>query len=99
MVKKYVIIILGVIINMKYDEILKIILKTDDPFWVVTLNKFIEENYDTVEKGIIDIVQLAKDEEKFNDFTLSLVQNHHNTKVVKEKFFNTVNRTISDSEK
>lgn len=28
-----------------------------------------------------------------------MVQNHHNTKVVKEKFFNSVNRTISDSEK
>jgi len=84
---------------MKYEERLKKILKTDDPFWVVTINKFIEENYDDTEMGIADIEALAKNEERFNEFTQKLVQNHNNTKVVKEEFFKNINRSISEEEK
>lgn len=72
---------------MSYEERIKKIVG-DDLFWIITINNFLKTTYEDMEKGINDLEKLAKDKEKFNEFTKQIVKRKDDLKSVKEEFIN-----------
>lgn len=72
---------------MSYEERIKKLVG-DDLFWIITINNFVKATYEDMEKGINDLEKLAKDKEKFNEFTKQIVKRKDDLKSVKEEFIN-----------
>ena len=55
--------------NEKYEERLKKIVNSPDPFWNEIIDKFIKEVFEDKEEGLEKLEKLAKNKDKFNEFT------------------------------
>lgn len=71
---------------ISYEERLKKLLGSNDPFWFNTINNFVKTTYDDVDKGISDLENLAKDNVKFNEFTKQIIQRKNDLQSVKDEF-------------
>lgn len=72
---------------MSYEERLKKILGSNDPFWYTTIDNFVKTTYEDKEQGINDIEKLAKNSAKFNEFTKQIIKKRDDLKSIKEEFF------------
>jgi len=81
-----------------YEERLKQVLKSDDPFWFGMIDNFIKSTYEDIEKGIGDIENLAKDKAKFNEFSKQITQKKNDLMSVKEEFINVQNTDVDIEE-
>lgn len=68
---------------MSYEERIKKLVG-DDPFWIITINNFVKTTYEDMDKGINDLEKIAKDKEKFNEFTKQIIKRKDDLKSVKK---------------
>ena len=75
---------------MLYKERLQKLVGNRDPFWIDTIDHFIEATYENKEQGISDLEELAKDRTKFNEFTKQIIQRKDDLKSVKAEFLENI---------
>lgn len=76
---------------MLYKERLQRLVKSEDPFWIDTIARFIEATYESKEQGISELEELAKDRTRFNEFTKQIVKRKDDLKSVKAEFLEDIN--------
>lgn len=84
---------------MNYEERLKRLLGNNDPFWYTTIDNFVKETYEDEVQGISDLETLAKDRDKFNEFTKQIIQKKYDLKSVKDEFFVEENINVEEISK
>ena len=75
---------------MLYKERLQKLVGNGDPFWIDTIDRFIEATYENKEQGISDLEELAKDRTRFNEFTKQIIQRKDDLKSVKAEFLENI---------
>lgn len=84
---------------MLYKERLQRLVESGDPFWIDTIDRFIEATYESQGQGISDLEELAKDRTRFNEFTKQIIQRKDDLKSVKAEFLEDIKNINSISEK
>lgn len=82
---------------MMYEDRLEKIIGSKDPFWIDTINKFIESTYNNKEQGINELEELAKDKVRFNEFTKQIIKRKEDLKSVREEFLGLTNNSITEN--